>query len=499
MSFDRQIDQSFDKAGDALEKGTASFFIGVGKGTRNLYYQSELRKKAAFTFPIFLGISAFLEYYGRQKAWTQLIILEKLYEMPYFFFPVGTLVMVTLTLFTLYLYGSASNKVNDQFQVAFERVGLYSKRMLVGENNKPRKEFPFLIKAKPQKDKGTVYLFRNVGLPMKQWQEASESIQATLGQKITSLGPTNDSAAMIELKLGGSVVPDSVPWTHELISGLKLSQVAIGVDKDGKRIVQDFQKVPHMLISGLTGSGKSVELRAIAYQTMEQQGANVWTVDFKGGIEFEPFEPLGVRCVWERNDTLKIIEYLLEEHHARIKLFKSKGAKNIDEYNEKSQDKIKRCYLVIDELAELTDPTGVPKDQKEIFALVEGGLSSIARLCRASGIHLLLATQRPDAKVITGQIKTNIGARVTGYMPDNGASMTALGSTAATKLLNTGGRFLFSTGNEVTEFQAPYFQDKNINKKLKVDYTKGMLVSFADFENNYSETPSVSEKRIRQV
>lgn len=501
MSFDREIDNAFDKAGENLEKGTASFFHGIGKGFKNLKYNKKVRTKFGVGVGIVAAGSVYLEKYGIDNGWYELPVLSNVSELPYVTYPLAATGLIVGTAVLLYIVGSAEDKSLKQFQMAFERCGLYSRRMLVNDKGQKIREFPILLRQVTQPDGGLLYRFKNVGIPMKVWKEAEESIQSSLGQTIATLGPTDDTAMYIEMKLGGTTVPDAVEYSKELVTGLKPSQVVLGLDKNHKKVVHDFQKVPHMLIAGLTGSGKSVELRAIAYQAIEEQGANLWTIDFKGGIEFKSFEPIGVKCVWERDEAHKIIKYLIEEHYARIELFKENNVKNIDEYNEQvSEDRrIKRCYLAIDEVAELTDPTGVPKEEKETFDMINGDLSTIARLCRATGIHLLLATQRPDAKVITGQIKTNIGARVCGYMPDTGASMTALGSAAATKLRNSGGRFLYSIGNEAMEMQSPYFRDSDINLEIQVDYKKGMMIDYEAFNSSIPETPSAAARKDNRI
>lgn len=510
MSLDRKLDQAFDQLGDNLENQLSNFgtrvigpfFAAISAGIREVYNKKIYKEKSFYQGAIVLIIATVIiavleKTYIRhlitdQPVWHWLYFRQKL--MP---FPVAMAILIWVPMRYFSKKGKAVVELRNKFNLAFERCGLYSRRSISKEGEKPRPEYPFLIKDVPDKDGGITFIFKNPGIPLESWLKAIPSLESTLEQRVNTLEPVKKNTGYIALKLGGSEIPDKVQYTKELVCGLKKSQVALGLDKNRTRAIHDFEKVPHLLIAGLTGSGKSVVLRFIVYQALEQQNANLWAIDFKGGIEFKSFEDLGVECVWDREKTLKVLNYLNAEHDARVELFKEEGVKNIDQLNEKGGIQLKRCYVPIDELAELTDPTGVPKNEQHLYEAIEGALSRLARLSRATGIHLVPATQRPDAKVITGQLKTNLGGRISGFMPDHQASQMVLGNASATKIENTGGRFLYSTGNRVIEFQAPYFEDKHMDKSLRVDYAEGMLISYYEYLENVSSTPSVREKNMR--
>lgn len=161
---------------------------------------------------------------------------------------------------------------------------------------------------------------------------------------------------------------------------------------------------------------------------------------------------------------------LTEENKKRLDLFRELEVKNLKEYNHKTKSNLCRVAVVIDELAELLDKTGVSKEDKEILSCIEKELSTLARLSRATGINLLLGVQRPDAKVITGQIKTNVPVRICGRFADNSASEIVLSNTKAKDLQDIKGRFLIKVGADTEEFQAYYFDDekhlKDINREV---------------------------------
>lgn len=498
-TLENKFDDLFDNLFENGLKSFGSFYKILLKGIKALE-KKEYKKKLIVNSIIVLIIAVSFELYIQSQGLYNHKIIGIFYKLP-IPWPVGIIFLLTGILLNLYIIGSLEIKIHRRLQLAFERAGLYSRRKVFDQDtNKTKPEYPEIYKERYHKDGGLIFIFKNPGIPLEDWKKAVPSIEGTLQQKISQIEQYQKNPGLIEIKIGGSELPDEVKYKKELVTGVTPSQVVLGIDKDGNRLIHDFKKVPHLLIAGMTGSGKSVELRYIAYQTIEQQKANLWAIDFKGGIEFEPFEPLGVECVWDRERALDIITYLIEEHHARIELFKEEGVKNIDEYNEKCEDQLKRCYLAIDELAELTDSTGVSKEDKDIFQAIEGGLSTLARLSRATGIHLMPATQRPDVKVITGQIKNNVGGRICGYMSDIPASQLVIGSSMATKIPDLGGRFLYSTGNKITEFQAPYFQDKHIDQRLQVDYSTGMLTDYNDYLKSTPATPSLKRrKRTKRI
>lgn len=134
---------------------------------------------------------------------------------------------------------------------------------------------------------------------------------------------------------------------------------------------------------------------------------------------------------------------------------------NIDEYNSKSGDFLLRVIFVCDELAELFDKTGANKAQKALLEQIESKITTIARQGRAFGIHLILATQRPDANVLPGQIKNNMDVRICGRA-DNVLSQIILDTTDAATMIpkDARGRFLMNDGRV---FQAYWYDESEVN------------------------------------
>ena len=143
----------------------------------------------------------------------------------------------------------------------------------------------------------------------------------------------------------------------------------------------------------------------------------------------------------------------------------------------------------------MLDKKGVAKEEREVFEKLEGRISTLARLSRATGINLFLGVQRPDANVLTGQIKNNIPVRISGRFADKSASEIVLGNTAAVELPDIKGRFLYKVGNETIEFQSYYFDDDTMLKRVDVKVGE-MLTQKSD--SNKSKVHTFPEKTSKK-
>lgn len=221
----------------------------------------------------------------------------------------------------------------------------------------------------------------------------------------------------------------------------------------------NIAKIPHMLIGGSTGSGKSVLLKLVLMQCIKK-GAEVYIADFKGGVDFPPVWHEKCTLLTDKEALLKVLVSITNELKERKQILRNAGVANIDEYNRNTRDNLKRIVFSCDEIAEILDKTGLVKQQKDEILKIESELSVIARQGRAFGIHLILATQRPDANILSGQIRNNIDTRICGRA-DNVLSQIILDSTDASEQItkSSQGRFLTNSGKL---FQAYWFDENNL-------------------------------------
>lgn len=307
-------------------------------------------------------------------------------------------------------------------------------------------------------------------IPLSEWKKNKEYLESAFDCNILKI-KSSSSKNLITLTTVPSdcIIPEYIAWKDAFHSE-KDGVIIIGISALSK-ISFDLNKNPHILIAGETGSGKSVILRCCLWQ-MALQGAQVIMIDFKGGVEFgKQYRQFG-EVITKRERAVEVLELLTRENEARLELFNETDVKNIREYNRTSGDKLCRIGVFCDEIAEMLDKKGVSKNDRIIYEKLEAHLSTLARLSRATGINLFLGTQRPDANIITGQIKTNIPLRVSGRFADKAASEIVLGATDATDLPDIKGRFMFKQGADITEFQSYYFDDNTALRSLDIDTGK---------------------------
>lgn len=249
-------------------------------------------------------------------------------------------------------------------------------------------------------------------------------------------------------------LPDILRWSDSYLSSdsfvLTLGESLLG------DVTVNLAHIPHILLGGSTGSGKSVLLKLLLMQSL-RKGAEVYIADFKGGVDFSKVWHEKCRMCFTEAELLDTLDNLVRELEQRKGLLAKTGCPNLDAYNEATGENLPRLVFGCDEVAEVLDRTGRRKGDKELLAQIESRLATIARLGRAFGIHLILATQRPDANVIPGQVKNNMDFRVCGRA-DNVLSQIILDNTSAAEQIpkDARGRFILGDG---TVFQGYLFEE----------------------------------------
>ncbi|WP_026884253.1 FtsK/SpoIIIE domain-containing protein [Clostridium akagii] len=343
--------------------------------------------------------------------------------------------------------------------------------------------YPYLVKKQViAKGDGKIinYIFSS-SLNLDIWKGRKSDIETALNCTIIKIEQGKKKTLInIEAIPGNVKVDEFVPWKDEFLIN-EDGVVAIGKNQLG--VIQiDLNKTPHVLAAGETGSGKSVILRCILWQFI-LKGCRVYMLDFKGGVEFGlDYEKYG-EVITEKERALEVLKLLTTENVNRLELFRAARAKNLAEYNSKENTNLCRIGVFVDELAELMDKTGADKEEKEMLDQIQKEVSSLARLSRATGINLILGIQRPDAKVITGQIKNNVPVRICGRFADASASEIVLNNRLATNLPEIKGRFLYKAGAETLEFQAYYFDDDKNLKDIETNQGTMLIEQSEDKED----------------
>lgn len=250
--------------------------------------------------------------------------------------------------------------------------------------------------------------------------------------------------------------------------------IPIGVNNLGKTLSLDLAKAPHLLIGGASGSGKSVFIKQLLVSML--QNYNDKEIDFiivdNKMVEFENFRPVNnVKILTETRDTIEILDELINEMNVRYNNFLMNGVTNIQEFNKLTylDEKYKYKILIIDEFSDL-----VLGNKKE----VEPRILKLAQLSRASGIHLILATQRPTTQIVSGNIKANFSTRISFKVATNTDSRVILGENGAENLLGNGDGIIYSD-NRIDRFQAPLLTTEKQEEIIKEILSKQEVVTYS--------------------
>lgn len=323
-------------------------------------------------------------------------------------------------------------------------------------------EPPLLVRFSRQGDRAEAEFFTR-GISLMKWQQTEEFIESALNARITSIKQGRDKQHIIlRLAPGDIQLPAKVYMPHNV--PLTPSQVLIGESLDGP-VVADSNQIPHWLIGGSTSSGKSTQAKSIVSQFLEKHGeygplADVTLIDMKGGQDYPPaWRNFLCNFACTNEDSLSTLSLHVEELRRRQALFTQmadlhgKSCSCLDDYNALCPpgSRLRRKVIIIDEIAELTDTTGMDKPHKELAAAIVGHLSTLARLGRSVGINLIICSQRPDAGVLPGQIKNNLAGRLCGLAPDPELFRMILGDTTAAGHVppDVPGRFIMHDGTEL--------------------------------------------------
>ncbi|MBI4128043.1 MAG: DNA translocase FtsK [Parcubacteria group bacterium] len=284
------------------------------------------------------------------------------------------------------------------------------------------------------------------------------------GQSLVGIEVPNRVVAMVYL--GDLLEPFVRERRH---AGVSL-RVPVGRDVAGQPFTVDIGRMPHLLVAGATGSGKSVAMNSIILSLLYQNSPDdlrFILVDPKRVemAHFNGIPHLSTPVITEVKKAVNAFVWAIGEMDSRYRKFSEHGNKNIESYNESVDPGARLPYLVIvvDELAHLM--MSAPHE-------VEAAIVRLAQLARAVGIHLIIATQRPSVDVITGLIKANIGTRMAFSVPSVADSRTIIDSAGAEKLMGNGDMLFLS--NEATKprrVQGVYVSEEEV--KAVTDYLRG--------------------------
>ena len=258
--------------------------------------------------------------------------------------------------------------------------------------------------------------------------------------------------------------------------------IAIGKSISGVPIIGDLTSMPHLLIAGTTGSGKSVCINTIIASLLFRLSPDLCKfilIDPKM-LELSAYEGIPhllTPVITDSKKAASALGWTVKEMNSRYKLMSKDGVRNIDGYNAKHKLKMPYIVVVVDEMSDLMLVAG-----KEI----ENYIQKLSQMARAAGIHIIMATQRPSVDVITGTIKANFPTRISFRVSSKIDSRTILGEQGAEQLLGNGDMLFMSSANKIVRIHGPYVSEREIEKITNVLRAQG--------EPDYIDEITINEK-----
>ena len=284
---------------------------------------------------------------------------------------------------------------------------------------------------------------------------------------------TSSTSARVSVIPGKNTVGIEIPnetresvSLREIISYEKFQKkdvklpIALGKSISGMPIVGDLTTMPHLLIAGTTGSGKSVCINTIIVSLLYKLNPDLCKfilIDPKM-LELSTYEGIPhllTPVITDAKKATSALAWTVKEMNSRYKLMSKVGVRNIDGYNAKHKLKMPYIVVVVDEMSDLMLVAG-----KEI----ENYIQKLSQMARAAGIHIIMATQRPSVDVITGTIKANFPTRISFQVSSKIDSRTILGEQGAEQLLGKGDMLFMSSANRIVRIHGPFVSENEIEK-----------------------------------
>ncbi len=284
---------------------------------------------------------------------------------------------------------------------------------------------------------------------------------------------TSSESARISTIPGRSTIGIELPndqredvYLREIISSKEFKikdiklPIALGKNISGAPIVGDLASMPHLLIAGTTGSGKSVCINTIILSLLYRHTPDKCKfilIDPKM-LELSTYEGIPhLLCpvITEPKRAASVLGWVVKEMESRYRLMTKEGVRNIDGYNAKHSLSMPYIVVIVDEMSDLMLVAG-----KEI----ENYIQKLSQMARAAGIHIIMATQRPSVDVITGTIKANFPTRISFQVTSKIDSRTILGEQGAEQLLGKGDMLYMTSANKVIRIHGPYVSENEIEK-----------------------------------
>lgn len=396
------------------------------------------------------------------------------------------MILMTISFGSVFLlfYGIKEFKLIQEYQRKLEHSGI--------KNAEGR--YPQVIAVNQIDEYKTTLVIRSVGIGIDKYHTRKGDLESSLAEMInTIVSGANPQIVIFNLAKRKLVEKTEFPALEKYLK--TPYSFIVGESMKGP-VIKSIESLPHMLIAGTTGGGKSVFFKQMLLGLLKTSPhLQMYLVDLKRGVEMKDFSTLpNVRIAKTEEETVLVLERLKNEMDRRFVYMEEHGFKEIDP----ERDKMDKIIIGIDEASVIYTRTRGNSTKSHLTNKARELTDEIAKLARAAGIHLILATQKVSKETIDTKVQENIGGRICFRVNTMVNSLTVLGNKKAYELPDIKGRAVWSTGNEFVEVQAPFISEEELAAEIE-ELESSFVVKERNIFGEMIEVSYLDEKKSDDV
>lgn len=409
------------------------------------------------------------EFFNWQRLGNWFFRFSELEHTIFFFVIIMSIIFIT--------YGVLAQFKGDKYQKMFSELGIMTL--------KTRRTPKFL--SKKDLGNGIIKLkFRGKGIKIEDVKNQVSGIESYLDTEVIKVKRL-DKPSLFEIITTKNRIPEVITYDEaEKISKNKPYQFYIGQSKTEKGFIkQDISNLPHVMIAGSTGVGKSNFFKSSILSLLENSSVGInssnpmhmYLIDLKGGLEFIHFaEQPNVKVVISINESVQVLQHLVKEMEDRFEYLR----KNRYEHIVPKRDELDRIILAVDEFSDLFAKPTKDNPNYKLFMEARRLIDALSRKARAAGINIMLATQKVEKAVLPTSVSENITGRMALRSNSVASSTNILGNKRATQIDAIQGRGIWNVGIEENEVQVPY-----LDKEILISRCERMQQEFKDKKRSF--------------